>query len=42
MSNLTPDQIHQLGLREVDRIGAEMLAIARREGFPMWSPSVNL
>ncbi len=33
MSNLTPDQIHQLGLREVDRIGAEMLAIARREGF---------
>jgi len=33
MSNLTPDQIHQLGLHEVDRIGAEMLAIARQEGF---------
>jgi uncharacterized protein (DUF885 family) len=33
MSNLSPDQIHQLGLREVDRIGAEMLAIAHQEGF---------
>ena len=33
MSNLTPDQIHQLGLKEVDRIGAEMLAIAHQEGF---------
>src|SRR5580704_19476322 len=33
ISNLTPDQIHQLGLREVDRIGAEMLAIAHKEGF---------
>jgi uncharacterized protein (DUF885 family) len=33
MSNLTPDQIHQLGLKEVDRIGLEMLAIARQEGF---------
>jgi uncharacterized protein (DUF885 family) len=33
MSNLTPDQIHQLGLQEVDRIGTEMLAIARQEGF---------
>ncbi len=33
MSNLTPDQIHQLGLQEMDRIGAEMLAIAHQEGF---------
>ena len=33
MSNLSPDQIHQIGLREVDRIGAEMLAIAHQEGF---------
>ena len=33
ISNLTPGQIHQLGLREVDRIGAEMLAIAHQEGF---------
>jgi uncharacterized protein (DUF885 family) len=34
MSNLTPDQIHQIGLKEMDRIGVEMLAIARKEGFP--------
>jgi uncharacterized protein (DUF885 family) len=33
VSNLTPDEIHQLGLREMDRIGAEMLAIAHKEGF---------
>jgi uncharacterized protein (DUF885 family) len=34
MSNLTPDQIHQIGLKEMDRIGVEMLAIARKKGFP--------
>jgi uncharacterized protein (DUF885 family) len=33
ISNLTPDQIHQLGLQEMDRIGAAMLAIAHQEGF---------
>jgi uncharacterized protein (DUF885 family) len=33
LSTLTPDQIHQIGLREIDRIQADMLAIARREGF---------
>ena len=33
VSNLTPEEIHQLGLREMDRIGAEMLAIAHQEGF---------
>jgi uncharacterized protein (DUF885 family) len=33
ISDLTPNQIHQLGLREMDRIGAEMLAIAHKEGF---------
>ena len=33
LSNLTPDQIHQIGLREMQRIQAEMLVIARREGF---------
>ncbi len=33
LSNLTPDEIHQLGQREMDRIGAEMLAIAHQEGF---------
>ncbi len=30
---LTPDEIHQLGLREIDRIQAEMLKIAKKEGF---------
>jgi len=33
VSNLTPDQIHQIGLREVTRIEGEMMAIARHEGF---------
>jgi len=33
LTKLTPDQIHQLGLREVERIEAEMLAVARRAGF---------
>jgi uncharacterized protein (DUF885 family) len=29
----TPDEIHQLGLREIDRIQAEMTAIAKKAGF---------
>lgn len=33
LSDLTPDQIHQIGLREIDRIQGEMLEIARHEGF---------
>jgi uncharacterized protein (DUF885 family) len=33
VSNLSPDEIHQLGLREMDRIGAEMLVIAHQLGF---------
>ncbi|MDP9088606.1 MAG: DUF885 domain-containing protein [Pseudomonadota bacterium] len=33
ISNLTPDQIHDLGLREIDRIQTEMLTIARKQGF---------
>ena len=33
VSNLTPAQIHQIGLREIDRIQADMLIIARKEGF---------
>jgi len=33
VSTLTPDQIHQIGLREMDRIQAEMLVIARQQGF---------
>jgi uncharacterized protein (DUF885 family) len=33
-THMTPDEIHQLGLREMDRIQAEMLVIAKKEGFP--------
>jgi uncharacterized protein (DUF885 family) len=33
ISNLTPDQIHQIGLKEIERIQAEMLVIAKKEGF---------
>jgi uncharacterized protein (DUF885 family) len=33
-TNLTADQIHQIGLDEVKRDEAEMLAIARKLGFP--------
>jgi uncharacterized protein (DUF885 family) len=33
VSTLTPDQIHHIGLREIDRIQADMLIIARKEGF---------
>ena len=32
-TNLTPDQIHEIGLREVARIEGEMLAIANKMGF---------
>ncbi len=32
-SDLTPEQIHQLGLREVARIEGEMLKVARRLGY---------
>ncbi len=32
-TRMTPDEIHQLGLREIDRIQAEMLVIAKKEGF---------
>jgi uncharacterized protein (DUF885 family) len=33
IKDMTPDQIHELGLKEMDRIGAEMLAIAQKEGY---------
>jgi uncharacterized protein (DUF885 family) len=33
-TDMTPDAIHDLGLREVARIRAEMEAVARRAGFP--------
>lgn len=32
-THMTADEIHQLGLKEIDRIEAEMLAIAKKEGF---------
>jgi uncharacterized protein (DUF885 family) len=32
-THMTPDEIHQLGLREIDRIEAEMLVIAKKQGF---------
>jgi uncharacterized protein (DUF885 family) len=33
LADLTPEQIHQIGLREIERIEGEMLAIARKQGF---------
>jgi len=32
-THLRADEIHQIGLREIDRIEAEMTAIAKKEGF---------
>jgi len=32
-TNLTPDEIHQLGLKEVARIRAEMVEVAKKAGF---------
>jgi uncharacterized protein (DUF885 family) len=32
-THLTADQIHQIGLHEIDRIEGEMTAIAKKEGF---------
>ena len=32
-THMGADEIHQLGLREIDRIQAEMLAIAKKQGF---------
>jgi uncharacterized protein (DUF885 family) len=33
LGDLTPDQIHQLGLKEIDRIEKDMTEIAHKEGF---------
>jgi uncharacterized protein (DUF885 family) len=33
VSTLTPDQIHEIGLREIERIQSDMLIIAHKEGF---------
>jgi uncharacterized protein (DUF885 family) len=32
-TRVSPDEIHELGLREIDRIEKEMIAIAKKEGF---------
>jgi uncharacterized protein (DUF885 family) len=32
-TRLTPEQIHQIGLSEIDRIQAEIMAIAKQQGF---------
>ena len=32
-TRMTPEEIHQLGLREIERIEGEMAAIAKKEGF---------
>jgi uncharacterized protein (DUF885 family) len=32
-TRMTPDEIHQLGLREIDRIDAEMTLVAKKAGF---------
>jgi len=32
-THMSADEIHQLGLREIDRIEAEMTAIAKKQGF---------
>jgi uncharacterized protein (DUF885 family) len=32
-TRMNPDEIHQLGLREIERIEAEMTVIAKKEGF---------
>ena len=33
VSTLTPGEIHRIGLREIERIQADMLSIAHKEGF---------
>ena len=33
VSDLTPEKIHQIGLKEIERIQADMLSIARKQGF---------
>jgi uncharacterized protein (DUF885 family) len=33
VSSLTPDQIHEIGLHEIERIEGEMLTIAKAQGF---------
>jgi uncharacterized protein (DUF885 family) len=37
-TRMTADEIHNLGLREIERIEAEMLTIAKKEGFADLAP----
>jgi len=37
-THMSADEIHQLGMREIDRIEAEMTAIAKKEGFADLAP----
>src|SRR5258706_4671829 len=37
-TRMKPDEIHQLGLREIERIQAEMMVIAKKEGFADLAP----
>lgn len=37
-TRMTADEIHQLGLREIERIEAEMIVIAKKEGFADLAP----
>jgi uncharacterized protein (DUF885 family)/Tol biopolymer transport system component len=41
-SNLTPDEIHDLGLRELERIQAEMRALFDQLGYPQDAPIPEL
>src|SRR5579859_8170140 len=38
-THMTPDEIHQLGLREIERIQAEMTSIAKKRASPTLPPS---
>src|ERR1700722_3517913 len=38
VSSLTPEQIHAIGLKEIERIQADMVAIARKQGFADLAP----
>ena len=40
-TNLTPEQIHELGLKQIDEIEAEMFAIAHQLGFKDIAASTN-
>ena len=39
-THMTPEGMDRLGLREIDRIQAEMTTIAKKQGSPIWPPSM--